>query len=143
MGDDTSLRAAPDDDDDEQGFAQEEASAHDLCLALRWHRASILETLPAVDDDGDMQRMAEVRQVISRLENACEALVTYYKLPWTDATEDNLAPQGEPPRLIDARTHSALLEGLQSVPVCDPDDAPQGTHLRLPGLMARLLRRGR
>ena len=94
-------------DDDDLRFAQEEVSAHDLCTALRWHRASIAETLPVVDEDGDEQRMAQVRQVINALGQAREALVTYYKLPQTDATEDDPVAQGEPPRLIDGQTERA------------------------------------
>ncbi len=83
-------------------FAEEAASAYDLYAALCWHRASIAETLPVVDDDGDAQRMAEVRQVIAALSGACEAVVTYYDLPWTDLSGDNPATRGAPPRFIEA-----------------------------------------
>jgi len=90
---------ARDDEEFERRIAQEHASAHDLCLALRWHRASIAETLPVVDDDGDAERMAEVRRVLAALGRAREALAAYYRLPPTTATEDDPYARGEPPRL--------------------------------------------
>ncbi len=87
------------DEEFELRIAQEKASARDLCQALRWHRASIAETLPVVDEDGDAERMAEVRRVIAALGRAREELAVYYRLPPADATDDDPYARGEPPRI--------------------------------------------
>ena len=101
MGDDRRTWLTSQYGEDDSQFAEEAASAYDLCTALCWHRANIAQTLPVVDDDGDAQRMAEVRQVIAALGRACEAVATYYDLPGTATSEADRDARGAPPRLID------------------------------------------
>ncbi len=148
---------ARDDEEFERRVAQEHASAHDLCLALRWHRASIAETLPVVDDDGDGERMAEVRQVLSALGRAREALVGYYHLSSADATEDDPYARGEPPRLHSRAEGCIVLDRdslsprgtsltrqqwavQQLMALLDRHEAPPAPRRRS-GLLARLLGR--
>lgn len=99
MANDRGPWVARDDEEFERRLAAEQASAGDLCTALRWHRANIAETLPVVDDDGDAERMAEVRQTLDALGDARTALARYYHLPPAAATADDLYARGEPPRL--------------------------------------------
>ena len=146
------------DDEFDRRIAQERASAHDLCLALRWHRASITETLSVVDDDGDVERMAEVRRVLAALGQAREALATYYHLLPVAATADDLYARGEPPRMHardeprrvfdgaihrareQAQRHEAIQQLLLLLGADGPSRVPP--HQR-PGVIARLFRCGR
>ncbi len=144
---------ARDDGDFDRRIAQEKASARDLCTALRWHRASIAETLPVVDDDGDAERMAEVRGVLAALGRAREALATYYRLPSVAATEDDPYAQGDPPRLharaaaplqataLEPRgvTQERQLWALQQImALLDSDERTQPVRQPQAGLVARL-----
>jgi len=149
---------ARDDEDFERRIVQEKASAHDLCLALRWHHASIAETLPVVDEDGDVGRMAEVRRVIAALGRAREELVAYYKLPPADATDEDPYARGDPPRIhgrdeprrvLDGAIHSARgqaqrHEAIQQLMLLLGADGPSRVPpRRQPGVIARLFGCGR
>jgi hypothetical protein len=123
---------ARDDEDFERRIAQEKASAHDLCLALRWHRANIAETLPVVDEDGDAERMAEVRQILDALGHTRGALATYFHLPLADATEDDDYARGEPPRLhVADEARDTLGEPIRQ---SAPDQARQRWAMQLKAL---------
>lgn len=151
---------ARDDEEFERRIAQEKASAHDLCVALRWHRARIAETLPVVDDDGDAERMAEVRRVIAALGCAREELAAYYHLPPADATDDDPYARGEPPRIhardeprrvLDGAIHLARGQAQQQGAVAVQqlmallisDEPPCDPHPPRAGFIARLFGRGR
>lgn len=155
--DDRGPWVAHDDEEFDRRIAQEKASARDLCLALRWHRASIAETLPVVDDDGDTERMAEVRRVIAALGRAREELVAYYRLPPADATADDPYARGEPPRIHARAEPRRVLDGLagsdagqarrreavgQLMTLLDSDESPRLPPRRLVGVIARLFGRG-
>ncbi len=149
------------DEEFERRIAQEKVSARDLCLALRWHHASIAETLPVVDEDGDVGRMADVRAVLDALGRARGWLVAYYKLPPTDATDEDPYARGEPPRIHarasrdeprrvfdgaihrareQAQRHEAIQQLILLLGADGPSRVP--SHQR-PGVIARLFRCGR
>jgi len=158
MLDDRGPWVAHDDDDFERRVEQEAASARDLCAALRWHRASIAETLPVVDDDGDAERMAEVRRVIAVLGRAREELVAYYKLPPADARDDDPYARGDPPRIHARDEPRRVLDGSgtidagqarrreavgQVMALLDSYEPPRPPRHRGAGVIARLFERGR
>jgi len=122
---------ARNDEEFERRIVQEHASAHDLCVALRWHRASIAETLPVVD--GDAERMAEVRGVLATLGRAREALAAYYRLPPVAATEDDPYAQGDPPRL-----HARAAAPLRAAAVEPRGVTPERQRWALQQIMALL-----
>jgi len=159
MANDRGPWIAHDDEEFERRVVQEKSSARDLCAALRWHHASIAETLPVVDDDGDVERMAEVRRVIAALGRAREGLVAYYKLPLTDATDEDPYARGEPPRIhardeprrvLDGAIHlgrgQARQQGAvavqQLMALLTSDEPPRDPHPRRAGFIARLCGRG-
>ena len=117
---------ARDDEEFERRIAQERASARDLCLALHWHHVSIMEILTVVDDDGNAERMTDVRRVLVALDRAREVLATYYHLPPTTAIADVLYAQGEPPRL-----HTRAVAPLQTV-AREPRDTSQERQREAP-----------
>lgn len=158
MANDRGPWIAHDDEEFERRVVQEKSSARDLCAALRWHHASIAETLPVVDD-GDVERMAEVRRVIAALGRAREELVAYYKLPLTDATDEDPYARGEPPRIhardeprhvLDGAIHlgrgQARQQGAvavqQLMALLTSDEPPRDPHPRRAGFIARLCGRG-
>lgn len=85
-------------DDEAHAEDREATAARDLCIALRWHRANIASTLPAIDEN-DAERRGELRDYVTALDRARETVVAYYDLPLADAVEEDAYPLGSPPIL--------------------------------------------